>query len=444
MNRYEGKKIGRNELCPCGSGLKFKHCHGKDKFMDLIGLKVMGGENSNGIIIKDSTGNKTKTYELGSPGFIMSGFYSSEGDFEIVKKNPENYNFEICFDIPHYFPLEDDCPFEVLFEENKFTLFHKTKRRGEEFFSTIDTLSTPYFSSFRIEGTNFFDKIPTSNPSDPYESYKLIISVLQRLNNNLPTEHRYDINFNLKLSYFITYFEKEDLNKTLFILKITYPYSGIIDIKAPSNSIPLNNTSLKNLFTEKIKIESYFIKKVGQYFETKSFTQNAFQTLHDFSFYCCQHPKTFQSLHEALIRDLYLVIVKVIFSYAEGEAFNYDGRLDYKITNRENKYEFITGEFKWWTGDNSFKEAFHQAIRKHANGMEKVINIVILNRNEDLSSVYQKVLELLINEPEYIKQLSMNISPDGSRQLFSSHLVNVKGCKITVIIGLINLYYSNL
>ena len=22
-------KIGRNETCPCGSGKKFKHCHGK-------------------------------------------------------------------------------------------------------------------------------------------------------------------------------------------------------------------------------------------------------------------------------------------------------------------------------------------------------------------------------------------------------------------------------
>jgi len=23
------KKVGRNEVCPCGSGKKFKHCHGK-------------------------------------------------------------------------------------------------------------------------------------------------------------------------------------------------------------------------------------------------------------------------------------------------------------------------------------------------------------------------------------------------------------------------------
>jgi preprotein translocase subunit SecA len=25
----EGRKVGRNEPCPCGSGNKYKHCHGK-------------------------------------------------------------------------------------------------------------------------------------------------------------------------------------------------------------------------------------------------------------------------------------------------------------------------------------------------------------------------------------------------------------------------------
>jgi preprotein translocase subunit SecA len=25
----QGRKIGRNEPCPCGSGKKYKHCHGK-------------------------------------------------------------------------------------------------------------------------------------------------------------------------------------------------------------------------------------------------------------------------------------------------------------------------------------------------------------------------------------------------------------------------------
>ena len=27
----DGRKVGRNDPCPCGSGKKYKNCHGKDK-----------------------------------------------------------------------------------------------------------------------------------------------------------------------------------------------------------------------------------------------------------------------------------------------------------------------------------------------------------------------------------------------------------------------------
>jgi preprotein translocase subunit SecA len=29
--KREDKKVGRNDPCPCGSGKKFKHCHGRVK-----------------------------------------------------------------------------------------------------------------------------------------------------------------------------------------------------------------------------------------------------------------------------------------------------------------------------------------------------------------------------------------------------------------------------
>jgi preprotein translocase subunit SecA len=29
--KVEGKKIGRNDPCPCGSGKKYKHCCGKNE-----------------------------------------------------------------------------------------------------------------------------------------------------------------------------------------------------------------------------------------------------------------------------------------------------------------------------------------------------------------------------------------------------------------------------
>jgi preprotein translocase subunit SecA len=29
LDEHSWGKVGRNELCPCGSGKKYKHCHGK-------------------------------------------------------------------------------------------------------------------------------------------------------------------------------------------------------------------------------------------------------------------------------------------------------------------------------------------------------------------------------------------------------------------------------
>ena len=29
------KKIGRNELCPCGSGKKYKRCHGRLEYVEI-------------------------------------------------------------------------------------------------------------------------------------------------------------------------------------------------------------------------------------------------------------------------------------------------------------------------------------------------------------------------------------------------------------------------
>jgi hypothetical protein len=46
---YEGRKIGRNERCPCGSFKKFKHCHG--------GYKMSTGIKSDNSSIKIGSAN---------------------------------------------------------------------------------------------------------------------------------------------------------------------------------------------------------------------------------------------------------------------------------------------------------------------------------------------------------------------------------------------------
>jgi preprotein translocase subunit SecA len=28
-HQWKGRRIGRNDMCPCGSAKKYKHCHGR-------------------------------------------------------------------------------------------------------------------------------------------------------------------------------------------------------------------------------------------------------------------------------------------------------------------------------------------------------------------------------------------------------------------------------
>ena len=77
--------------------------------------------------------------------------------------------------------------------------------------------------------------------------------------------------------------------------------------------------------------------------------------MHDFAFYGRQHPEALGKLVEQEMRDLFVVLLKTMFRGAEGEAFNFNGKSDIKVTNPENAYEFGIIEFKKWRGTESFR-----------------------------------------------------------------------------------------
>src|SRR5258708_9564054 len=152
--------------------------------------------------------------------------------------------------------------------------------------------------------------------------------------------------------------------------------------------------------SEVVRIREYAENRVLPDSRGKPFGEKIFGIVHDFCFYCRQHPAAIRSLKEEHIRDIFLVIVKAVFSTGEGEAFHYDGKLDFKIINPDNKYEFCTGEFKWWHGPESANEVFHQAVRKHANGQELAIFAIILSSAKSGRSIFEKSISVFDSERE--------------------------------------------
>lgn len=250
---------------------------------------------------------------------------------------------------------------------------------------------------------------------------------------NIPPETRPP--FQYKRKEFCTYmdFEYSDRVSFLgFVLDLNR-YRSWVESKGQT-STPHDELS---------RIRDYTEKNIVPRIADKSFMDKVYILVHDFCFYCREHPKALGILAEQDIRDLFLIVVKTALSTGEGEAFHYDGKLDFKIVNPDNKYEIYTGEFKWWHGESSAKELFHQAVRKHATGQEAAIFTVILSKTKDAQKVFEAAKEIFLAQKETVPETFKLSVPTGSKELVAKCLVLLRNAEITLSLNLANLYYEN-
>ena len=401
---------------------------------------MLANAEANSFVIKDFTSPQESTFMLGGPGVTVWGFHETRGDYYKVKANPGEYVQVINVDIPAYLPIENSVELDVVFDGIKFKLLHFTKSRGEEYYSTLDSSKLPYFSSLRFFGDVYLE--PDAIPPHDKFSYKLIVDTLHKFNSLLDDENKLIIDDDLHFSYNVLYFPKVGFPNTKPVVKTTYPYTGPIKVKSPNTLEPVNTRMLGKILTEKIRIVAFGEEELEPKAIGKDFSEKIFLLVHDFAFYCSQHPESLQALHEEHLRDLFLILAKSIFENVDSETFHFDGKLDFKIVNVLNKYEFVTGEFKWWNGENSFREAFHQAIRKHATGQEEGIYIVMLSKRKSANDVFEKIKTLVQLESEYIRMITSDFIPSKSTQNFMRCYVKNRDNETILTIGVIDCYYE--
>ena len=435
-------KIKKNDPCPCGSGRKYKHCH-LDQNIETINDTTLKDSFIPGIKIDDYTDEEKLSFLIGAPGATVSNSYLAQGDMDLVRKDISKYKFVLNFDIPVLLPLDDEGRYIINFENDDYVFFHKIKKRGEENYSTLDTKVIPYFSSIQIQGRAFVDFNPKDGmPELPLKSNRLINYILGKIIEFLDGQMNIDLDKSPILSYHIIYFEINDHYFSNGIAKVTFPYNKEILIKSPDTIEKVEHKELQIFLIQKFKLNEFSATKILPHLTGKSFEEKVFLSAHDFCYYSKQHPEALSKLHEEELRDLYLVVLKNIFTNAEGEAFNYDGKLDFKIINKDNKYEFISGEFKKWRGDDSFIDAFKQIARKHNSGQEKALYILMINENKDIKHVRTRISDLIRLEPEFLSGPNDIDLPKGSFEIFDKYKVTIKGRNIDLIIGLINLYFE--
>ncbi len=386
-----------------------------------------------------------ETFSIGSPGVKVFQTQSVHGKINQVAREPGNHQLRITYDCPFLFPLETNHKGDFKYRDRDVIYFHIIKKRGEQEFSTLDILKLPKFSSIQIainlmdgDFSTKIDGFITQNIAQL--SWELINFLNKKINDVIPDpKRRVLINQNRILSYRMSFYDLRDFTKS--VAHSAVPYTGTVSFESDSPSENIDEDILRLYLQNKISLKNFIEEYLPTVEISNDFENILLRVAHDFAYYASERPEVLYSLDEEMIRDLFLVALKTLLPYSESEVFNYDGKLDFKVSNPLKEYEFISGEFKVWKGKNSFQECFQQITKKHSTGAEKAVYMLFINRNKKVDTTYKKIINLLQSEKDYLNIIDSDISL-SKNQRFSSHSIQIKGTKTKLIVGIINVFYQ--
>jgi hypothetical protein len=408
-----------------------------DEFRQRLLQSAMGG-----FVVKDNlTG---AVYTLGSPGMTIHAAMEFTG-FEKLSPDTSKSVFTLHVDLPLLLGLPNDMYELTLPEIGQVAVHHSAKVRGQEEFSTLGQ-HLPYFSHlaivFRLHA-NAGRTSPEQVKATLGKAFEVIIQpVVGKLCDALSHGgEKVEIRAGWGASFRVLAFAEGDDRHP--VARAVFPYRGRVKVDSPASIRKPDDQELRaRLRGESVKIGLHAAEALRPQVEGESFRKTLFLAVHDMAYYSRQHARSLGELDEEQLRDLFLVVLKVLFATAEGEVFTHDGRSDVKVTNPKNKYEYASIEFKWWSGESSFREAFMQLARKHTTGQEADAYLVMLNRNLDASAVWEQMRRLIEEEPEVTAGSEQSgVVPPGSKEWMAKYEATIRGVKVAVTMGMFNLYH---
>ncbi|AWI03471.1 hypothetical protein [Clostridium drakei] len=353
----------------------------------------------------------------------------------------------IKIDIPLLLPLQDRKRYDISLNRfQTFKVWHRIKRKGEENYSALIKDLPEVFSSLEIlaEGIPFEDPGKIEPPGSKFLATLLCEKIIEKILYyiNIGKENKLGLEDNL-INYELHYFEKQ---KNIFYNQPDFSIyifcDGIIKVEGDHYKLEDTYVDRSNLLKEQIGIEQFIINTSQTYTNFRSKLNNAINL---FLYYCSQHSRAISKLNEEEIRDLFLVNINSNFGNGEGEAFNFDGKLDFKIKNPENQCEFASGEFKLWTGEKSFDEIYYQGTEKHCSGYESAVYLIIISDRKDILTVNNKIIEKLKSYDKVLYDGSnklTNIAIEKSKTYFYETAFNGRLDNISLCIGICDIYYE--
>lgn len=355
-------------------------------------------------------------------------------------------------DIPVRLPLESRKRYDFYYEDKMIRIFHTHKLPGEENFDSFNTKLLPEFSSLEMilpyqNIEPFYDK---SDFSDTCIVTKHIMNIIKKFIDRINEHLDRDVAINIDIfSYELHYFEEGNTitfrkgypNKPDFSIYVFYDGTLKLDGSDYRLKKSEHDALISALMKEESKLEKYFASHL---FEKKEFIKRIDEFICEFCFYCSNSRKLISKLGEDRVRDLLLIPAKLVFGNGEGEAFNYDGKSDFKITNPESIYEYVIGEFKIWKGVSSFSNALYQGRKKHSSRYEETVYIIMVSDNKDFNEVNNKVTEYILEDIEVEINNKNKFNNIGNRKqpMYEFFSIN-NGKKIRFVATTINRYFES-
>lgn len=388
-----------------------------------------------------------RDYHIGGPGVALGPQVITFGNEKFLGSSA-HVSSSIDIDLPFELPLAED-EYSFVFESDEVRFRHELRWRGDERFSTLDSTRLPRFSHLTITMSGFRESYVSENtlagsarpefpaPDGPtldkhLRSYAVICAVVDKV---FAAAKASELVRPL-VSYSVTAFDADGKPHATSIV----PHAGSVVYGVSPRPPARFSREQWDAYREAARIvkASPATPATGT-----DFAAEVFAIVHDFCFFGRQHPEVLGKLHEELVRDLLLLVFKTRFTTAEAEAFNYDGKTDFKVTNPRSKYEFVVGELKWWDRTDSAEKIFHQLVRKHATGQEAALISLMLCRNVDAISMGDAAREVFDEQPESSRAWE-HCAPPGSHEYARRSAVTIGARSIPLYFAVAQLHHARM
>jgi len=365
-----------------------------------------------------------EAFGVGPIGAITHASLVIEGNQKIVVEHPGSFLAKVGFDLPVALGLGEQ-PWSIQLGNTTLQCVLLPRTRGQELFSSMNTTLLPVFTHVQIEATPSF--APDQTPA-------VVTAVLQHVDRLLVAADQPPLPRRLKDAVTVqALFYPQPHSGEPAVARVTIPLTGVVSAVVPDRT-PITSSIL----TAADQLQRDITEFVAERAQDEGFIEKVLRSVHDFGFYCRQHPETLTRLKEEELRDLLLVVQKQVFA-AEGEAKQHRGRTDIKLVNPQDRYQLVVEELKFWPGEDAIRELLQQGLDDHATGQEALIVLQVLSRNQDFNGVVEKVRRLVSDDPAVVAPFKRKFYGSSKEHLYEAH-ATVHGEQVPLALSFVNLY----